>query len=126
MSYIPIETAIDHLDKLLEAMSLGETVTLVDQNGQPTALLVSLKTQEAQKANVESDATLANRWFEQLDALTARIGPSWMGGVDAVVAIADVRQSGDYLQWRDEMFGQETVATLYPKVAEFQKMQPRP
>ena len=92
MSYIPIETAIDHLDKLLEAMSLGETVTLVDQNGQPTALLVSLKTQEAQKANVESDATLVNRWFEQLDALTARISPSWMGEINAVSVIADVRQ----------------------------------
>ena len=29
-------------------------------------------------------------------------------------------EHGDYLSWRDEQFGAETVATLYDKIAAYQ------
>ena len=42
-------------------------------------------------------------------AKVIRFWASWQMGHD------------DYLRWRDEYFGQETVASLYEKVVEFQE-----
>ena len=33
-------------------------------------------------------------------------------------------EHGDYLHWRDEQFGAETVATLYDKITAYQDSQP--
>lgn len=34
--------------------------------------------------------------------------------------------TGDYLKLKDELFGQESIKSLYAKIAEFQELQRKP
>lgn len=82
------------IEKILNKMSLGESVTFVDQNGQPKGVLIalsdSLKKKRTAKALQKNKD--AGDWFAQLESLGAQIDKSWTGEKNAVKAIADARQ----------------------------------
>lgn len=54
---------------------------------------------------------------EAAEILTEHMSPAKLARLWAVWQTGN----GDYLAWRDEVFGAETVETLYEKVKTFQK-----
>lgn len=82
---VPIETAEQGLQSLLEQLRLGETVTLVSSEGAPEALLVSLKS-TATRLQPMSD------WDTRWDGLAQRVSQAWRGNKSAVEILAEMRR----------------------------------
>jgi len=82
---VPIETAERDLKSLLEKLRLGDTVTLVGSEGQPEALLVSLKAVPAKMRSLSD-------WEAQWDALTERVDQAWESDKSAVEILAEMRR----------------------------------
>ena len=57
---------------------------------------------------------------EGLQVLLANMEPSKVARFWAACNVG----SGDYLQLKDELFGQESVSSLYAKILEFQESKP--
>ncbi len=82
---MPVETAEHDLKSLLERLHLGETVTLVGDEGAPLALLISLKPEP-------SGAKPITDWDVQLDALAHQIGQTWKSDKSAVKILEEMRR----------------------------------
>ena len=82
---LPIETAERDLKRLLEKLSLGETVTLVGSEGVPQALLVSLKPTQRQ---TQSEADWDARW----DELAQKVSHGWQSEKSAVELLIEMRR----------------------------------
>ena len=82
---VPIETAERDLRRLLEELSLGETVTLISSEGVPRALLVSLKP-VLRETQTEAD------WEARLDALAQQVSHAWKGEKSAVEVLAEMQR----------------------------------
>lgn len=82
---VPIETAERELRNLLEQLRLGETATLVNSEGAPEALLVSLKS-SADRLPPMPD------WDRRWDALAQKVSQAWRGEKSASEILAEMRR----------------------------------
>lgn len=73
------------MKRLLEKLSLGDTITLVSSEGRPQALLVSLK---PVLRETETEADWQARW----DALARQVGDAWQSEKSAVEILAEMRR----------------------------------
>jgi hypothetical protein len=83
---VSVKTVADDLQDLLAQLPWGETMTLVDEGGEPLALLVSLKTKPI--SQVESGVDWEARW----DALAKKISAAWIGDKSAVETLIEMRR----------------------------------
>jgi hypothetical protein len=81
---VPVETVGRDLQSLLEGLNLGETVTLVDAEGVPQALLVSL---QPLLRSSQAEADREARW----DTLARQVSKAWKSEKGAVELLADMR-----------------------------------
>ena len=81
---VPIETAKQNLENLLERLRLGETITVVSSKGTPLAVMVSLKAD----AEVEPTADWEAQWGE----LAEEVGRAWKGEKSAVEILSEMRR----------------------------------
>ena len=82
---LPVETAERDLQHLLEQLHLGETITLVNSEGTPLAVVVSLK-----PAPVEVEP--ASDWEARWDALAQKVSRAWKSDKSAVEILAEMRR----------------------------------
>ncbi len=83
---ILLESAELDLKGLLARLSLGETITLTDEDGAPLALLVSLSSDLAVKFESDSD------WMKKWDDLAKEIDEAWQGEQGAVETLIEMRR----------------------------------
>ncbi len=81
---VPIETAKQNLEDLLERLHLGETITVVNSKGTPLAVMVSLKPD----AEVEPAADWETQWKE----LAEEVGRAWKSEKSAVEILSEMRR----------------------------------
>ena len=81
---ILVEAAQQDLTRLLDELPLGETVTLVGDEGAPQALLVSLKA-AAEKPQSTAD------WDARWSALAKEISQAWKSDKSAVEILSEMR-----------------------------------
>jgi len=82
---VPVETAERDLQHLLERLHLGETITLVNSEGTPLAVVVSLK-----PAHVEVEP--ASDWEARWDALAQEVSRAWKSDKSAVEILTEMRR----------------------------------
>lgn len=82
---VPIEAAEQDLRTLLSRLGLGEAATLVDSEGRPEGLLISLRPVERQ-AQPEDD------WEARWDALACQVSQAWASEKSAVQILAEMRR----------------------------------
>jgi hypothetical protein len=82
---LSIDRAAQDLQTVLQGLHLGETVTLVGNEGAPEALLVSLRARRAEHHAVAD-------WDERWDELANRIGDAWQGEKSAVEILSEMRR----------------------------------
>jgi len=83
---VPIQVAKQNLDDLLEQIHLGETITLLGPQGEPEALIVSLRPTHAVRIDSTAD------WLEQWEDLAHEVGRAWPSDKSAVEVIAEMRR----------------------------------
>jgi hypothetical protein len=82
---LPVEAAERDLRHLLERLHLGETITLVNSEGTPLAVVVSLK-----PAHVKVEP--ASDWEARWDALAEEVGRAWKSEKSAVEILSEMRR----------------------------------
>lgn len=82
---VPIEMAEGNLGELLQHLHLGESITLIDHEGTPLAIMVSLK-----PAPVEARST--SDWETRWDALAYQISRAWKSDKGAVETLTGMRR----------------------------------
>jgi hypothetical protein len=82
---LALETADGNLKHLLARLKLGDTLTRVNAEGMPEALLVSLK---GSRAEPETDADWEARW----DELAQEISIAWQSEASALDILSDMRR----------------------------------
>lgn len=82
---VPIDTAGQDLQSLLERLRFGETVTLVSTEGAPEALLVSLRSSTDRPRPVSD-------WDAQWEALAKRVSQAWKSDKSAIEILAEMRR----------------------------------
>jgi hypothetical protein len=82
---VPVETAQCELERLLERLHLGETITLVTAEGTPLAVMVSHKP-------APSEGEWSTDWEERWDALTQKVSQAWKSDKSAVETLMEMRQ----------------------------------
>lgn len=90
LNQVLLETAEQNLKGLLAQLSLGETVTLADKEGNPLALLVSLKAEpvDSQLASEQSGF----EWRAQMQSLAEEVDAAWQGDKSALDELAEMRR----------------------------------
>lgn len=81
---VPVEMAEHDLKNLLERLGLGETVTLINSEGAPLAIFVSLKPMQ--------QVTSASDWDARWDALARRVSQVWKSEKSALDVLAEMRR----------------------------------
>lgn len=84
---VPIETAERNLKHLLEHLQLGEAITLIDSEGTPLAIVISLKSTVP-----ERQAQSASDWAVQWKALAEEVGRAWKSEKSAVEVLSEMRR----------------------------------
>lgn len=82
---LSVDKAAQDLRTVLQQLHLGETVTLVGDEGAPEALLVSLRSGRA-----EGSATVD--WDKRWDELAHKIGRAWKSEKSAVEILTEMRR----------------------------------
>lgn len=82
---ISIDEAQNRLKELLEEMPPGERVTVVNPEGDPLALLVSLKSIPVEPLSWEE-------WQARWHALAEKIDKAWQGDKSAVEILSEMRR----------------------------------
>lgn len=82
---VSIKNAESNLQELLKRLNLGESVTLIGSEGNPIALLVSLKSRKDERK-------AASDWDTRLDDLAQKISRSWKGDKSAVEVLSEMRR----------------------------------
>lgn len=85
-----LDQAAQNLRGLLARMSLGESLTLADEAGQPVALLVSLQTEAPGQAAAHESQSQA--WLTQWQEIAQAIGKDWPIGRSAAEVLAEMRR----------------------------------
>lgn len=85
---VSLEKAKQDLDKLLVQLPLGETLTLVDANGAPTAVVVSLKEYEPTKA----ETLTPDAWGAAWNAFVKEVDEAWLGEESMVNTLLEMRR----------------------------------
>jgi antitoxin (DNA-binding transcriptional repressor) of toxin-antitoxin stability system len=83
---VPIKTAKQNLEGLLEQLPQGETLTLINTEGTPVAIVVSLK--PAPEADTES----ISDWEAEWEALAEEVGRAWQGDKSALEILSEMRR----------------------------------
>lgn len=86
---VPIKTAKQNLEDLLEQLPLGETLTLIDAEGAPVATVVSLK--PAPPAPIKAKIT-SEEWEARWEALAKKVGETWQGDKSALEILSEMRR----------------------------------
>jgi antitoxin (DNA-binding transcriptional repressor) of toxin-antitoxin stability system len=82
---LPIKMAESNLEELLKDLSLGESITLIGQEGSPVALLISLKSGKIQENR-------ADDWDTRMDTLAEKVNRAWKGEKSAVDVLSEMRR----------------------------------
>ena len=82
---VPVETVEHNLENLLGRLHLGETLTLIGSEGNPLAILVSLKP-------TPSRVETAPDWEARWDALAHRVSQAWRSEKSATEVLAEMRR----------------------------------
>ena len=82
---LSVDRAAQDLQTVLQQLHLGETVTLIGDEGAPEALLVSLRARRAERHTVAD-------WDERWDELANRIGDAWESEKSAVELLTEMRR----------------------------------
>ena len=82
-STLPLDVAGRNLKGRIEQLQQGESITLLDADGQPLALLVSLKT--AAREPVKD-------WAVAMKALAEEIDAAWQGKASAIETLSAMRR----------------------------------
>lgn len=82
---VPIEAAQKDLERLLDELQLGETVTLVGSEGVPQAVLISLKATAVKPQSISD-------WDARWDALAQKISQAWNSDKSAVEVLTEMRR----------------------------------
>ena len=80
-----VEAAARDLQGLLTRMHPGETVKLLDTNGEPLAALVSLKERRRRTLSPED-------WDARWGSLAKRVSSAWQGDRTAVETLSEMRR----------------------------------
>ena len=80
---LPIKMAESNLEELLKDLSLGESITLIGQEGSPVALLISLKSGKIQKNR-------AYDWDTRMDTMAEKVNRAWKR--NAVEVLSEMRR----------------------------------
>ena len=80
-----VETAVRDLPGLLRRMHAGDTVKLLDTDGEPLAALVSLRTRRRRAVSVQE-------WDARWSALAKRVTAAWQGDKTAVETLSEMRR----------------------------------
>ncbi|HQR31652.1 MAG TPA: hypothetical protein PLK30_02870 [Blastocatellia bacterium] len=83
--FVSLESAERDLKGLLAQLSLGDTVTLADNDGKPLALLVSLQ-------EVAANEQAITDWRGQMEDLAKKVSAAWNSEKSAVETIAEMRR----------------------------------
>jgi len=83
---LPVEAAERDLRHLLERLHLGETITLVNSEGTPLAIVVSLKPAPVTETQSASD------WEAQWEALAEEVSRAWKSEESAVDILSKMRR----------------------------------
>ena len=84
---VTIEQAGSDLKKALEQLDMGEAVKLVNAEGTPVAVVISLK-----PAPGRSELAPSRDWTEEWRALAQEIGCAWQTDLSAADVIAKMRR----------------------------------
>jgi hypothetical protein len=82
---ISLKTASRRLPSLLEDLQIGDSLTLLDAEGRPVALVVSLR---AEKGAPPSQTDWESEW----DELSREVGKVWKDSKSAAEAVAEQRR----------------------------------
>jgi len=82
---VPIETAEHNLKQMLEQLQPGETMTLVNSEGAPLAILILLKP-------APSKAKTASEWWARWDTLVQKVSQAWQGDKSALEILTEMRR----------------------------------
>ena len=83
---MPVERAEHNLQGLLEQLQMGEAMTLVNSEGTPVAVLVSLKPMPA------TGATPASDWEAQWEGLAEQVSRAWKSEKSAAEVVSEMRR----------------------------------
>lgn len=82
---LPIEKAKKELDELVQQMHQGDTLTLINSQGEPVAVLISVKFSAP-------GAVLPHEREKQWKALAKEVGKAWKGLRGAVETLTGMRR----------------------------------
>jgi hypothetical protein len=83
---MPVEDIIsDDLTKLLKQLHLGETITLVNADGQPLAILVGVSSASEQPSPTSD-------WRARWEDLARRVGQAWKTEQSAIDTLTEMRR----------------------------------
>lgn len=86
MTTVPLEQAKANLDEVLAQLQPGETITLVDAQGQPVVAMTSL--QPPPKPELVSP----DEWWAGWEALIQEVDETWEGEQSAVDVLLEMRR----------------------------------
>ena len=82
---ISVNSLGPELRAAVNRMHLGESVTLVDGQGKPVAIVISISRGQERPMSVEE-------WEAEWKVLTREVDELWSGGMSAVEAVAEQRR----------------------------------
>ena len=80
---VHVEIAAQELVNLVGKLHQGETLTLVDSEGAPVAVLVSVRPGPVREKLAPSE------WMAQWDDLSRRVGEAWQNDKSALEVLAE-------------------------------------
>ncbi len=80
---LPLKAAERNFKRVVECLQQGESITLLDADGQSLALLVSLRT--ADREPVED-------WGARMKALAEQVDEAWQGEASAIKTLSQMRR----------------------------------
>lgn len=82
---VSVEAAEQDLKNLLERLRFGETITFVNSDGAPLAILVSLK-------SVKTESQPVSDWKTRWNALAEKVSCAWKDERSAIEALKEMRR----------------------------------
>jgi len=82
---VPVETAKRNFGQLLEGLHSGETITVVNSEEMPLALIIPLKSARAEIERVSD-------WEARWDALAHKVSRAWKSDRGAVEILTEMRR----------------------------------
>lgn len=86
MMSVPLERAKANLDEVLAQLQPGETITLVDAQGQPVVAMTSLQPQP------KLEPLSLEEWWAGWQSLIQEVDETWEGEKSAVDVLLEMRR----------------------------------